>query len=302
MQKADKLVILALKRENIGGLYENPMRVRLRRVCIALFQKAGHGGSMDTIKIQKTAVKMIAHRGVSLLEPENTAAAFVAAGNRSYFGIETDVHVTKDGHFVVVHDDNLKRVAGIDRVVENSTWKELAPVQIFDNLYVKNLEELREKGVHDPSSARRDLRLPLLADYIGICRRYGKTAVLELKNPMAKEAVDGIVQAVQGQGWLERTIFISFFWDNLLRIKQQIPGQKVQFLTERCDGTLMERLEAFGMDLDIEYRGLTQELVNRLHDKKIEVNCWTCDDPAEGEKLSAWGVDYITSNILEAPV
>ena len=59
---------------------------------------------MDTIKIQKNQVKMVAHRGVSGLELENTCAAFVAAGNRSYFGVETDVHVTKDGKFVITAD------------------------------------------------------------------------------------------------------------------------------------------------------------------------------------------------------
>ena len=51
---------------------------------------------MDTIKIKKKKVKMIAHRGLSGLERENTCSAFVAAGNRSYFGIETDVHRTAD--------------------------------------------------------------------------------------------------------------------------------------------------------------------------------------------------------------
>ena len=61
---------------------------------------------MDTIKIDKNNVKLIAHRGVSGIERENTAAAFVAAGNRSYYGIETDVHVTKDGKFVIIHDDD----------------------------------------------------------------------------------------------------------------------------------------------------------------------------------------------------
>ena len=42
---------------------------------------------MDTIHIDSRGVKMVAHRGVSGLEKENTASAFVAAGNRSYFGI-----------------------------------------------------------------------------------------------------------------------------------------------------------------------------------------------------------------------
>ena len=52
---------------------------------------------MQTVKIKKSKTKMIAHRGLSGIEPQNTSIAFAAAGNRSYFGIETDVHITKDG-------------------------------------------------------------------------------------------------------------------------------------------------------------------------------------------------------------
>ena len=84
---------------------------------------------MDTIKlINKGDCKMIAHRGVSKLERENTAAAFVAAGNRSYFGVETDIYVTKDGKYAVNHDGNLKRVGGVDLPVEESTLAELRAV------------------------------------------------------------------------------------------------------------------------------------------------------------------------------
>lgn len=54
---------------------------------------------MDTIRFQHTRAQVVAHRGLSGLETENTCAAFVAAGNRSYFGIETDVHRTADGCF-----------------------------------------------------------------------------------------------------------------------------------------------------------------------------------------------------------
>ena len=69
---------------------------------------------MDTIKINKNSTLLVAHRGLSGIETENTNAAFVAAGNRSYYGIETDIHRTTDGRFVVCHDDNLLRVADVD--------------------------------------------------------------------------------------------------------------------------------------------------------------------------------------------
>lgn len=49
----------------------------------------------NTIKIaNKGNAKFVAHRGVSGLECENTAAAFIAAGNRTYYGTETDIYRT----------------------------------------------------------------------------------------------------------------------------------------------------------------------------------------------------------------
>ena len=69
--------------------------------------------------------RMIAHRGLSGIETENTAAAFVAAGQHPYFGIETDVHRTVDGKFIIIHDDNTKRVAGDEMIVEKTTFETL---------------------------------------------------------------------------------------------------------------------------------------------------------------------------------
>ena len=84
---------------------------------------------MDTLKFNKNNVKVIAHRGLSGIETENTNSAFVAAGNRSYWGIETDVHKTVDGVYVVFHDDNTGRVANKDLVVEEATYKELCKTE-----------------------------------------------------------------------------------------------------------------------------------------------------------------------------
>ena len=53
------------------------------------------------------------------------------------------------------------------------------------------------------------------------------------------------------------------------------------------------------MDIDIHYRALTEEAVRALHDCGVEINCWTVDDPEDAERVISWGVDYITTNILE---
>ena len=128
---------------------------------------------MDTIKLDSGRAKMIAHRGLSGLEQENTCAAFVAAGNRAkYFGIETDVHKTADGRFVVFHDDDTARV-GLDRlVVEHTTLQTLRALQLTDL---------------DGARGRADLVIPTLEEYIGICKRYEKVCVCELKHEFAQE-------------------------------------------------------------------------------------------------------------------
>ena len=149
---------------------------------------------MDTTKIEHAGVKMIAHRGLSFLERENTVAAFVAAGNRSYYGIETDVHITKDGKFILIHDDTTKRVAGVDLGVEESSF-----------------DTLRELRLSDIDGEKRgDLCLPTPEEYFSVCRKYEKTAVFELKNPFSPKQIAQIVALVKKSGWFARTIFISF--------------------------------------------------------------------------------------------
>ena len=239
---------------------------------------------MDTVKIQKENVKMIAHRGVSGLELENTCAAFVAAGNRSYFGIETDVHVTADGEFIIIHDDSTARVGMEAMTVEETDFAVLRELQ------------LKEKD----GTIRCDLRLPTLEEYLSVCKRYEKEAVLELKNPMAQEAVQGIVAECASVYGLEHVTFIAFCFQNLLYVKEVAKDAKTQYLlAEEIKEEHIQKMVDNGIDLDTHYKALSKELIDELHRRGIVVNCWTVDDPEIAEKLVSWGVDQITSNILE---
>ena len=71
-----------------------------------------------------------AHRGLwNEDRPENSLPAFQAAVEHG-FGMELDVHITKDDHLVVFHDDTLTRICGDDRRVENLTLAELRQLQL----------------------------------------------------------------------------------------------------------------------------------------------------------------------------
>ena len=241
---------------------------------------------MNTIKIEVAKKPlMVAHRGCSGLERENTNAAFVAAGNRSYWGIETDIHKTVDGKYIVIHDDNTKRVTGDNIVVEEATFESLRRLTVFNK----------------PSDKkdRSDLCLPSLEEYIEICKKYEKQAVLELKNAFAKEDIFEICDIIESLGYLDRVTFISFCYDNLVYLGEKCEAASAQFLISKFEDDLIDRLLAIRVDLDIRHTALTEENIALCHANGITVNTWTVDDKESAEQLAEWGVDMITSNILE---
>lgn len=238
---------------------------------------------MDTVRYKKLKTQTIAHRGLSGIECENTCAAFAAAGNRSYFGIETDVHITADGKFVVIHDDSAERVSGIDLDIEKST--------------LANIRKIRLK-MHD-GYQREDYIIPTLEEYIGICKRYEKTAVLELKNHFDEIDIRKIVDIIRDEDYLNNVIFISFDLENLKILRKILPKQKLQYLVSKFNDDILQSLKKYNLDIDIDYTALNKNVVKVLKSNGININCWTCDNPGSAEKLAKLGVDFITSNILE---
>ncbi len=241
---------------------------------------------MDTLHLTGPKPLMVAHRGLSGIEMENTCSAFVAAGNRSFFGIETDVHVTGDGQYIIIHDDSTRRVALDDLAVESSTFETLRSLHLCDR---------------DGKRGRKDLVLPTLREYIHICKKYEKTSVLELKNHMEPQHIDGIIAQIREEGWLEHTIFISFDLPNMICVREKLPTQKAQYLIEGNPDwqAVLHALEQYSLDLDIQFNLLTEERIRDVHAIGKQVNAWTVNHLSDAQQLAAWGIDYITTNIIE---
>ncbi len=239
---------------------------------------------MNTIKIEKKHSRLVAHRGLSGIERENTNSAFVAAGNRSYYGIETDIHRTSDGKFIINHDQTLERVAGENLNVETVSLSVSQNVVLFDK---------------DGTKGRLDLIPSTLQNYISICKKYEKHCVLELKNRFTDEEIQAIIDIIKEFDYLENVTFISFAYENLPKIRAVLPDQSVQFLFGEATEEIIENLIRDRIDVDIRASMLTRELVERFHEAGLVVNCWTVDDKQRAEELVEMGVDFITTNILE---
>lgn len=239
---------------------------------------------MNTIKIDKRSTQMVAHRGLSGIETENTNSAFVAAGNRSYYGIETDIHKTVDGRFVTCHDFDLKRIAGENISVETSNYSDLENIVLFDK---------------DGTKSRSDIRLSVLENYVSICKKYEKHCVLELKSDFTDEEIEQIIDIIKGLDYLESVTFITFVYSNIPKIKKICPDQSIQALVKKLDEETLNKLIEARIDVDVHYKALTKEIIDLFHENDMKVNCWTVDDKETAEHLCEWGVDFITTNILE---
>lgn len=242
---------------------------------------------MDTIKINAKQTKIIAHRGLSGIERENTCPAFIAAGNRKYYGIETDIHVTLDKKLVVIHDESTKRVSleQYDINVEESNYDDIKDIVLPDR---------------DGNFGRQDIRIPLLCEYVRICKKYEKVCVLEIKNRFALDDLKETIRQIEELDYLDNVVFISFSWENCVDLRALLPEAKIQWLTSwELTDEKIEELVQHKLELDIYHIRLTKEVVEKLHSRGIKVNCWTCDDKARAEELIEMGVDFITTNIIE---
>ena len=235
----------------------------------------------DTVKFDKKDSLVIAHRGLSGLETENTDRAFIAAGKRSYYGIEADVRKTADGYFVICHDDNLERISGKNINVESSILAELMEIPLIDK------------------QGRGGVYLTDLAGYISICKKHDKQAILELKSSFSEEEIASIIEIIRSFDYLGRVIFISFGYDNLLHVRKFSPNQTVQYLFSEVTDDVVEKLTRDKIDVGIKYTAINRESLEKFHSAGLKVNCWTVDSKLIAEQLADMGVDYITTNILE---
>ena len=101
------------------------------------------------------------------------------------------------------------------------------------------------------------------------------------------------------KNYIDKVTFISFGYGNLTFVRNILPDQPAMYLFSELSDEITEKLIRDKIDVAIYHKVLTERAVQKFHDAGLKVNCWTVDDVGRAEKLVRWGVDYITTNILE---
>lgn len=215
--------------------------------------------------------EIYAHRGFSGVYPENTVLAFKKAAEAGAEGIEFDVHLTKDGVPVVMHDENTVRTTGTDALIKDLTLEEF---KALDAGFVKN----GEFGFVAPPTLREVFEV--LAETGMKCNIEIKSGVYEYPNIERK-----ILALMDEFGLREKTIISSFNHFTVCRFKELAPDVKVGFLEESWLIHPGAYTRARGAEcFHPFFNCLNHENMQDLRNNGIEINAWTINDEDDMRK------------------
>ncbi|MEZ0345223.1 MAG: glycerophosphodiester phosphodiesterase family protein [Infirmifilum sp.] len=212
---------------------------------------------------------IVAHRGASGYEPENTLRAVRRALEMKVDAVEVDVRLSKDGVPVVMHDETVDRTTNGRGRVRDMT-----------------VEELRKLD------AGRGERIPLLEEVLDEVR--GRSVLfLELKE---SDAAKPALELVERRGMLEEVLFISFDERALSAVRAEQPAAHLGLIYARpTDGIVAAK--RLGCEFVLpHYRLATEKAVAFAHRMKLLVVAWTVDEVEVAEELKRRGIDGIATN------
>jgi glycerophosphoryl diester phosphodiesterase len=231
---------------------------------------------------QSNKVKVVAHRGLPQVAPENTIPAFIAAGKARAWGCETDVMPTADGKWVIMHDDAVDRMTDGTGLVSDLTLLEIKTLKIDAGSNV---------GLYP------NLRVPTLEEYLIVCKNFNLVPQMELKGVTTSANYDVLVATIKKYGFEAKCLVTSAWFEALHAVRDRSQIIQVVYVTNAMYPTTIEDTLALGnVAIAVEIPVLTQALMDTLHAAGLRVNAWMIDDYANAKKYIAMGADYITTN------
>ncbi len=227
---------------------------------------------------------VIAHRGDSLVAPENTMAAFAAAAAGGADMIEIDLHMSADGEGIVIHDGTVDRTTDASGAVGDLDVAEIAR---FD-----------AGSWFDPAFGGQ--HVPLIGDVLELLERHPRVRLLlEFKDPWDEGPLRRVLGEIQDAGLAERVLVQSFFPPVLQTLRTHATEIPRGLIATRFD----EQVLATCAELDVvacnprhTLVAADPQIVDQVHAAGLQIMVWTPNEPEQWEPLVAAGVDGIITD------
>ncbi|WP_407065043.1 glycerophosphodiester phosphodiesterase family protein [Enterococcus lactis] len=229
----------------------------------------------------------IAHRGNNSTAPENSIVAFENVYRHQ--AIETDIQLTSDNRWVVMHDETVDRTTNGTGKISDMTYDQFRALRIDTGA---NVDKLTDDEKIPPN----------LEEFLLICKKNNRIPVVEIKatGGYTKEQLQLIKTISDGIEMTEKTIFISFNYDMLVLMREIFPFNELQWVYQGTINTdVITKLKTLGLpcglDINENNASLTKDNVNLLHANRLKIGAWTVGYNFF-EKMKDLGIDYITTN------
>jgi glycerophosphoryl diester phosphodiesterase len=263
---------------------KNRFAFSILRIAILSLVPMCLGGSLS-------AVELIAHRGASYDAPENSLSAMKLAWKQNTDGIETDVHLSRDGKIVVMHDYDTKRTGDVGRKIVEHDWKALKGIDIG-----------KWKGDQWTGET-----IPTIDSILETIPK-GKCIFTEIKIHET-ELLPELEKAMKASGKKPKQLrIITFHYDMAEAAKKYFPKHPVYWLHSwkkdkvtneypKLDELILKAKAAKLDGLDLEWKfPIDKDFVKKVHKAGLKLYTWTVDDPEVAKQEVAVGVDGITTN------
>ena len=262
-----------------------------------------------------------AHRSGGGIFPENTMMAFEGCLKSETFKtdiFEFDLHITKDGRLIILHDDTLDRTTDSEEIFgvkkarpENYTLEELKRLN-FGEGFKTDAGETPYKGLHgeEVPDTLRASTLEDVLDYIEAAGQFHYIIEIKNKGDLGYQAADALYQILKDRNLLDRTIIGTFNGDVTGYLDETYPDlprsasikEVVDFYFASILG-VDQKPDAFRFDaLQIPANQFviklgTNKLVNYAHKYDLAVQYWTINDAETIRMLQSLGADCIMSDV-----
>lgn len=238
-------------------------------------------------------ISIIAHRGDSWNTPENTLASVQSAWQKNADAVEVDVYLTADNRVMAIHDKTTERTGDKVLTISESTSEEL-----------RKIDAGSWKGEEFTGE-----RIPFLEEIIESVPAGEKKLFIEIKGS-AETLPSYVKDIIDKSGKADQMIIIAFDLDIITKSKQIMPNVPAYWLLsaprddegnyQPIDTKHIATAKKHNLDgLDINYRGISQKLVDEIRQENMGIYVWTVNEPSDIKRMAAFGVDGITTDRIQ---
>jgi glycerophosphoryl diester phosphodiesterase len=227
-------------------------------------------------------VLVIAHRGAMGHAPENTMASFQMGCEMGADLIELDIHMSRDGQIIVMHDGDVSRTTNGSGHIKDLT-----------------LEEIRslDAGSHFGSDFKEE-RVPVLSEVLAWAKDKAPLVVEVKGDPHTAEGIEErLVDLLREKDMLDRVMVISFHHTCVRRVKELESSVATGVLfTGRFINTLDAARAARANSVRPSWKYWSTDLVDEVHSAGLTASTWTINDEETVQYLVGLGIDSIGTN------